>query len=52
MTLEKQVIKYFLQLKVHFQLKVRKIFRIQLNISLDRQALSEYDIALLASVYK
>ena len=43
---------FFSRLKAHFQFKIGKIFRIKLNVSVDRQALSEYDMALMMPIYK
>ena len=41
-----------LHLRARFQFEIRKIFRIRLRISLDRQALPEYEMELMMPIYK
>ena len=50
--LRERLISPFSRLKARFQFEVRKIFRIRLYISLDRQALSEYEITLMIPIFK
>ena len=49
---KKSFITLFSQLKFYFRFKFRKGFKFGLEISLDRQALSEHDMALIMPIYK